>query len=156
MTTVRCEHCEAEQEADLKAFRGTPGISRLQCSSCGELTRVSKVKKGKSDNQRRSQEQEKSAAKRYGGRTQAGSGSSWREKGDFREEGKHRGECKFTRARSFSLKLDELLKLEKEATGMETPLFEVEFQGVSPKRRYVIVRAEDYRALMNGLEDPPE
>ena len=154
MTAVVCEHCSVEQDADLSSFRGTPGIVRLQCNSCGEMTKIRRVKKGRSDNQRRSRDQEKRAAARYGGRVQAGSGSSWRGKGDFVEEGKHRGECKLTRAKSFSLKLNELLKLEKEATGMELPLFEIEFQGVSPKRRYVVLRAEDYASIVNDLEYP--
>ena len=47
-------------------------------------------------------------------------------------------ECKLTRAKSFSLKLAELEKLEREAAG-EDPVFEIEFQGVYPHKRYVVM-----------------
>lgn len=151
-TRVICEHCGREQTIDETALRMSP-VHKILCSGCSQWSKPTRASKlGKTDNQRRSQDQEKRAAKRYGGRRQAGSGSSHRAKGDFVAEGKIRGECKFTRAKSFSVKLEELLKIEKEASGMEMPLFEVEFQGVFPHKRYVVIRSEDYEALKDAQE----
>ena len=88
---------------------------------------------------RRSKKQEQSAAKRHGARRQKGSGAMDHAKGDFRDPGKVRGECKFTRAKSFSLKLADLMKLEEQATLGERPVFEIEFQGQQPVMRYVVL-----------------
>ena len=48
-------------------------------------------------------------------------------------------ECKLTRADSYSLRLDLLEKIEKECEQGEYPAFEIEFQGVYPPRRYVVI-----------------
>jgi hypothetical protein len=45
------------------------------------------------------------------------------------------------------LKLESLTKLEQEASAGEVPVFEIEFQGVFPHKRYVVLRDEDYQAL---------
>jgi len=94
-------------------------------------------KKGKSDSQKRSRRQEKRAAQRIGGHVTPASGAG-SVKGDVRDVGHTRMECKLTRAKSFSLKLAELEKLEREAAG-EDPVFEIEFQGVYPHKRYVVM-----------------
>jgi hypothetical protein len=96
-------------------------------------------KVGKSDSQKRSQKQEKRAAKRTGGRVQPGSGSKPGAKGDVRNAGALRMECKTTTKKSFTLKLSELEKLEGEATSGENPVFEIEFSGVHPSRRFVVL-----------------
>ena len=113
----------------------------IDCPWCkADLCKTGTVAKtGRSENQRRSRVQEKKAAARYGGRVQPASGAMADEKGDIRDHGRIRGECKFTRAKSFSLKLEELKKIESEAVGGELPLFEIEFQRDHPYRRYVVV-----------------
>jgi len=60
-----------------------------------------------------------------------------------------RGECKLTRAASYGLKLADLMKLEKQASKGEIPVFEVEFQGVLPHRRYMILPFWAYETLMD-------
>lgn len=149
--TIHCPHCHYPYE-DEDAKRHMSGIGII-CLNCGQTFKPQKVeKKGRSDNQIRSKDQEKKAARRYGGHRQPGSGASSRAKGDFVDEGRMRGECKFTRASSFSLKLSELVKLEKEATSAETPIFEVQFQSVHPVKTYVVLPAKNYQSLIEELE----
>jgi len=112
----------------------------------------SSKKKAVADNKRRSQEQEKGAAKRYQGKAQPASGALDGAKGDVLTP-LARGECKFTRARSFRLKLDELLKIEKESRGTEIPFMEIEFQGVFPVKRYVVIEASSFEAITGELSD---
>ena len=128
-------------------------LKKVFCAQCSESVRPKTTKQGRSESQNRSRDQEKRAAKNYGGKRQAGSGSSWRAKGDVVKAGEFCCECKTTSAKSHSLKLETLLKLKKEARGMEAPLYEVEFSGVSPAQRFVVVPAEEYRALLNTLEE---
>lgn len=126
----------------------------VTCPNCGELFTAVKPKRPKlrkkNDNQRRSQEQERKAASRYGMRTQPGSGNKSRAKGDLHKEGDRRGECKFTRSKEYKLKLDELMKIESEAKGPEIPFMEVEFQGVFPHKRFVVLDSRHFEALFNG------
>lgn len=151
METVTCSACESPFSINRAALRQA-GMFAM-CPICMvPLHLPEKEKKGRSDDQLRSKDQEKKAARRYGGRRQPGSGASKRAKGDFRDAGRTRGECKFTRAASFSLKLEELMKLEKEASAAETPLFEVQFQGVHPAKTYVVLPADTYQTLMDKLE----
>jgi hypothetical protein len=99
----------------------------------------------------RSQDQEKRAAKRYGGRTTPASGAR-SVKGDVRSKGVFRQECKFTLARQYSLKLADLQKIKQEAIGDEIPFLEIEFQGVTPHERYVVLRECDLRGLLKTQE----
>jgi hypothetical protein len=65
-------------------------------------------------------------------------------------------ECKFTRAASFSLKLAELKKIHDEAAiAGEDPVFEIEFQGVHPHERFVVIPGWLFDHL-NGLPKGPE
>jgi rubredoxin len=148
-----CPTCGFTSKYDTTALRLSP-MKDLQCPECNLWFRpeAPAPKKGTNDNQRRSKAQEKRAAAQYGARVQPASGALPGAKGDLRKKGVMRGECKFTRSGSFSLKLAELLKVEQEAVGSETPLFEVEFQGVHPRKKYVVLRAEDYVALRDELE----
>lgn len=107
------------------------------------------VKRGATDDQKRSRDQEKRVAQREGGKRQAGSGSVSGVKGDVRAIGKVRSECKFTRAASFRLKLIELLKIEREASGSELPVFDIEFQRGLVHRRYVVLPEWVYETLMH-------
>ena len=107
-------------------------------------------KKGRSDNQKRSKKQEEGVANRTGSRRQKASGSLSGAKGDVRAQGKMRGECKFTRAKSFSLKLEELKKIERETGNEEIPAFFIEFQCQQPPGRYVVVPEWVYLTLTEG------
>lgn len=98
----------------------------------------SRPRPGKTVNQKRSQKQEKRAAKKFGGRVQAGSGSG-AEKGDVREPHYSRQEHKTTSAKSYGLKLAELQKIEAECSSGETPSFHITFDGVHPAKTYVVI-----------------
>jgi hypothetical protein len=74
-----------------------------------------------------------------GAQRQKASGSLSGAKGDIRKTGSMRGECKFTRARSYSLKLDELMKIEREAAAGEQPAMFIEFQCQHPPKRFVVI-----------------
>lgn len=60
-------------------------------------------------------------------RTQPGSGNQAGAKGDLRGKNLMRVEEKHTKAASFSLKLDELHKVAGECTGLERPVFVVDY-----------------------------
>ena len=87
-------------------------------------------------------------AVREGGHRQPGSGARDGFEGDVRNVGKYRGECKFTRASSYTLKLADLKKLEAQSGSGELPAFDVEFQSESPAKRYVIMPEWAYETLM--------
>jgi len=150
---LRCTSCGSECEVDTLVFQtrkkkraGLP----FPCPACGEdLYRVGEfVRQRTLDNQRRSQKQERRVAVREGGRRQPGSGARDGWEGDVRNPGAYRGECKFTRASSYSLKLADLKKLEIQAASGEMPVFDVEFQSESPAKRYVIMPEWAYETLM--------
>jgi hypothetical protein len=100
------------------------------------------------DNLRRSQKQEKQVAEREGARRQPASGSRPGYKGDVRKLGQYRGECKFTRAKSFTLKLETLRELELQANYGELPILDIEFQVGPPNWRYVVMPEWAYEMLM--------
>jgi len=141
--TMVCLKCNEHTQVDSTVLRqrikaGLP----YTCKSCGaDLSKdgVKDLQKGRSDNQKRSKKQEERVAKRLGAQRQKASGSLPGAKGDVRKTGSIRGECKFTRAKSFSLKLAELVKIEIEAELGENPAFFVEFQCQSPPKRYVVL-----------------
>lgn len=138
---VECGYCGqiTEAETTVLSARRKAGLPYI-CPKCGEdlIVLGSRPKRGKTDSQKRSKKQEKRAAKRVGGRTQPGSGSG-PEKGDVRDPGHTSIECKLTRAKSYSLKLADLEKLERESHSGEKPALEIEFQGVYPHKRYVVL-----------------
>lgn len=150
---LRCNACQSECEVDALVFQ-TKRKKRaglvFPCPACGEdLYRFGEfVRQRTLDNQRRSKKQEKRVAVREGGRRQPGSGARDGWEGDVRNPGKYRGECKFTRASSYSLKLTDLKKLESQAAANELPAFDVEFQSESPPKRYVILPEWAYETLM--------
>lgn len=150
---IRCRACSAETlvdpllwDARRRAKAGLP----YACPQCGaDLYRVGEeVFCPATDNMRRSKKQERRVAVREGGRRQPGSGAKDGFEGDVRNVGKYRGECKFTRASSYTLKLADLKKLEVQAASGELPAFDVEFQSESPAKRYVIMPEWAYEALM--------
>lgn len=95
-----------------------------------------------------SNDQEKSVAKSVKGRTTIASGALHFDKGDVVGSG-FRGECKVTRNKSYSLKLEELHKIKDHAhRQMETPIFVVGFLNNDTNKRedYVVLRKEDFMA----------
>lgn len=81
--------------------------------------------------QKMSRMQERRAAEDIGGRVQKGSGSHWSAKGDVRQHGKLRMECKVTEAQVYRLRLAQILKIQKEALrGMDADwAFQIQFKG---------------------------
>lgn len=94
-----------------------------------------------------SNKQEQIATKELGLKMSPASGATMFGGGDGRLAGQIRLECKFTEADFYTLKLEELLKLRKQAIkgGLEQPIFQVEFKGnYNHKAKYAIVPSEDY------------
>lgn len=155
MTKYYCDRCETERVVDRQAVATLRAAGQKPyCKGCGDLLAVLVGRGRRTDSQKRSHQQEKRAAKRLGGRVQPASGAG-RAKGDVRVPGVLRMECKFTRANSYSLRLDLLEKIEKECEGGEQPAFEIEFQGVYPPKRYVVVPFwvyDRYRDLEEAVE----
>jgi len=129
-----------------------------KCPFCNEEARREYTKRGITDSQKRSRNQEKRVARREGGRRQPCSGAMDGFEGDVRRVGKFRGECKFTRAASYRLKLEDLKKIEHQACGSELPVFDLEFQSESPAKRYVVLPEWVYETLMveSGRRDSSE
>jgi len=97
---------------------------------------------------KKSQKQEALLAKRYGGKVTPGSGNGWVHKNDVKTPTLSI-EAKYTDAKSYSLKLADLIKAEKIALmdGRDS-IFTVSFSG----EEFVILREADYRALLGSLE----
>ena len=150
---IGCRTCGKQQVvrsylANKRAHAGLPN----PCESCGaDLNQVGQQEthRGLPDNLRRSRRQEKQTAAREGGKCQPASGSVSGFEGDTRVVGKYRGENKFTRADSYRLKLEDLQKLENQATCGEFPIFDIEFQGICPTKRYVVMPEWVYETLMH-------
>lgn len=149
---VTCEDCGHSREMVQVVYNKMRHTGLATCIHCGGHLLWEEIRKGKSDSQKRSKAQEKRAAKRIGGSVQPASGAG-RAKGDVRRPWHSRVECKFTRAKSFSLKLSELEKIEKEAVPPELPIFEIEFQGVTPHKRYAVIPGWLLDHLMNLEEE---
>lgn len=83
---------------------------------------------------RRSQRQENELAEDTGGNTQRGSGNlPWAKSDVTKVFGLFRAECKFTRAKSFSITKRLINKLRSECDFHEIPMFDVTF--VTPEGR---------------------
>lgn len=152
MTMWRCSGCQQVMAVDGVRERALSiaGLSPY-CPKCSkEMHRSPTECTGKTNNQKRSQAQEKRAASRWGGKRQPASGAGT-EKGDVRVKDKIRGECKFTRASSYTLKLEDLEEIERHTTGNEEPVFEIEFQGVYPSKRYVVLPGWVYEYYLLNL-----
>jgi aromatic ring-cleaving dioxygenase len=74
-----------------------------------------------------SERQEAQVAKRLGGKVQPGSGSRTHYKSDVRVVGSRRVECKYTRAKSYRVTLEDLEKVVSECTTGEKPMFVIRF-----------------------------
>lgn len=95
---------------------------------------------------KRSQQQEKSTADRFGGRVTPGSGNGWMRKNDVRSDDVS-FEMKYTDAKQFALKVADLTKAEEHAIrdGREM-VFGISFSG----ERFVLI-TEDYYATLTGV-----
>jgi hypothetical protein len=145
---VVCEEC-GTQDIDIAIIRSLKSAGLApECPFCKRPVVPYYAKRGFTDNRRRSKKQENRVAAREGGRRQPGSGAVPGFEGDVRKVGKYRGECKFTRASSYRLKLEDLKKLENQASGSELPVFDIEFQSESPAKRYVVLPEWVYETLM--------
>lgn len=150
---IHCTACRETNSIYKRAYNASKysGLG-YPCPSCraADLTKTGEIVNSKVKGptvQKRSKDQEKRAARRYGGSRTAASGAL-DEKGDVRVHGVMRIECKYTAAKSFTLKREELEKIEKEAIAAgEMPVFEIEFQNHHPKRRFVVLREEDFDEL---------
>jgi len=76
---------------------------------------------------RLSRRQELGLAGDTGSQAQKGSGSLPWAKGDVRKRGSFRAECKFTRAKSYSVTRATLDKIRSECAVNETPLLDLQF-----------------------------
>ena len=100
-----------------------------------------------------SRAQERDVAEELGGYTQPGSGNMPGAKGDVRVKGWLRVETKFTRAGSFSLKLDELEKIASECHDLEKPVFVIDYldPGTSKMRdRFAVIPFHNLLELLNA------
>lgn len=154
---TECPACGAVMEYSRKALSKFSVEKKVTCvnSSCKASFVPDKISSKKGAHRsvvKRSQDQERRSAKRNRARAQPGSGAVTGFKGDILDKGRLRGECKFTTRKSFSVKLEELLKIKGEARGGELALFEVEFQGVKPHQRFIVLHDNDYQDMRNELE----
>lgn len=99
------------------------------------------------------QKQERRNAEMLGARTQPGSGSSSRAKGDIRKLGEYRGESKFTFAESYSLTRAVLEKITSECGEGERPILFLDFKNKMNGRThgsYVVLHEADFEDLVNN------
>lgn len=153
--TLRCSKCEGGTKVNSLVFKQRSGAGlAYTCAHCSaDLVKTGyRPKHGKTDSQKRSIKQEKSVARRTGGRTTPGSGNQPGAKGDVRAVASSVTECKCTTRKSFTLKLADLMKIENASHAGENPIMEIEFQGVSPKKRFVVLPGwlYDYYASLSG------
>lgn len=102
-----------------------------------------------------SQRQEASVADDIGGRVQVASGATEFAKGDVRQRGKLRVECKTTSKKSYPLKLSEIMKIQEEALmgNMEEWAMQVEFQGqLGNSRKVAVIDWQTYLDLRDREE----
>lgn len=101
-----------------------------------------------------SQRQERRGAKVYDGKVNAGSGNTTGHKNDVRTADRSI-EFKTTRAKSYALKLEDLILAERNALldGREA-LFGLDFVTADRTFRYVIIPEWDYLELSNGRQAP--
>lgn len=150
VTCDKCGHLDVMSKASFNMRKRSLGY--VACPSCNQPMQWQVTRYGRSDSQKRSRSQEKRASKRYGMKQQVASGSKPHAKSDLRDQGKYRGEMKETIKKSYSLKLETMMKLEKEADTGELPFLEIEFQGTHPFRRYVVLPEWAFASLKERSE----
>ena len=147
---IVCQACPTEFEVPSAAFLARKKLGLpFSCPDCKNPMAAKSRKSGMTDSQKRSRVQEKRTAAREGGKRQPASGAISGYGGDTRVVGKYRGENKLTRANSYRLNLADLKKLETQASCGEFPIFDIEFQGTNPPKRYVVMPEWVYETLMH-------
>jgi len=102
----------------------------------------------KSEGLRQSQKQEKRLASKYDGQVSAASGAFWSRKGDVRSD-RFLIEAKYTAAKSISIRLDVLEKIEREAIkDSRTPVLALSVGG----RNYIVLAEDDFDDLVENGE----
>ena len=135
-------------------------IGRYKCGECLRTCRTYEAvkkeyvpKKRRPQTRRISGKQEAANAKMIGGRTTIASGSTPIDKGDVKSSDV-REEDKYTKHRSYSLKLEELKKIEATCRGDQIPVFMVELDRFGPERRqYAVIPAEWFWQLLETHRD---
>lgn len=103
-----------------------------------------------------SQRQELDIAEELGGRVQLASGALAGSKGDVRIKGAYRIEAKFTKAGSYSLKLEDLYKIMSECGAGEKPLFIIDFLDPTGRTRdrFAVLHWEDLKEMTDAAREP--
>ena len=101
---------------------------------------------------KKSQAQELGTATQVGGRIMPASGSRPGMKGDARVIGELRVENKFTEAKQWPLKLEDLKLIASRARGGELPVLQLDFRQPPRTQRYAVVRWDDLVMLLEAAE----
>lgn len=100
---------------------------------------------------RLSMKQEVSIAESLNARVQKGSGALPWAKGDVLKSGVFRVEAKYTEAKSYSVKLEDLEKIQGECEGAEFPVFVIDFkQQGKTRERVALIPFNILETLLNG------
>lgn len=130
-------------------------MGKLMCGTCRtvfsrfDALKVEYKPKPRKSTRAISSRQERANAKKIGGRVTIASGSTPVDKADVKASDT-RMECKSTGKKSFSLKKEDLVKLEGQAIDDEMPVFAVEFRGGpgEPSRNYYVLPEGWYLQLL--------
>lgn len=140
------------------------GVTRYECQKCGKILKANEVKKTrtvKTNIQRRSIKQEKTLAKRIGGKRQPGSGNGPYKKLDVNytkpvlDKKGILYECKTTKKGGYRLTYKELRTAEQFAAAEEKfGVFEIQFEEVEGhgNRKFVVLRSEVFTQLLDELQ----
>lgn len=91
------------------------------------------------------EKQERSTARRYGGRVTPGSGNQWHTKNDVRT-GTESLECKTTKSAQFTLRRADLFTASRNALlDSRRMVFQIQFEKY--RERYVVLTEDDYLEL---------
>jgi uncharacterized Zn finger protein (UPF0148 family) len=133
-------------------------LGKTRCTSCARVFSsweieskeyTPKVSRSRST-RAQADKQEKRVAKELDARQTIASGQTPIDKGDIRSD-VVRVECKYTDAKSYTLKADDLTKIASQATGEQIPLFYVEFRKAGDA--YYVVPEHWFLALLEAYND---
>jgi len=96
--------------------------------------------------------QERELAEDTGAIQHRGSGAVSGYKGDVRKRGKFRAECKFTKAKSFTVKREDLDKIYSESSFGEVPVMDIAFldQNGRTEERWVLLPYSEFTRLFDA------
>jgi len=120
-------------------------MGKIQCKACTRVFSRHEVetvrytpKNPRTSTRARADKHEKHAAKVLGAQKTIASGQTPIDKGDVKSDFL-RAECKTTEKKSFVLKLDALMKIARQASGDQMPVFNIQFnEGANPRNYYII------------------